>query len=169
MILNFGTPLVAAALQALALRLIADIRSTVSGKNKCPISTSSVGVTLVKMPATLTKGNRCIVAGRMEQRDYETNAGEKRTVFEVVADEIGPSLRWATAQVERTERSGGFGGGGAQASHHKQHLIRCTATKSRSDFTRTSVVSRHLSRRTKNNGEKPSPRTARTRCRSPQI
>ena len=65
--------------------------------------------------ATLTKGNRCIVAGRMEQRDYETNAGEKRTVFEVVADEIGPSLRWATAQVERTERSGGFGGGGAQS------------------------------------------------------
>ena len=51
----------------------------------------------------------------MEQRDYETNAGEKRTVFEVVADEIGPSLRWATAQVERTERSGGFGGGGAQS------------------------------------------------------
>jgi len=63
--------------------------------------------------ATLTKGNRCIVTGRMEQRDYETNAGEKRTVFEVVADEIGPSLRWATAQVERTERSGGGFGGGA--------------------------------------------------------
>ena len=114
MILNFGTPLVAAALQALALRLIADIRSTVSGKNKCPISTSSVGVTLVKMPCHPHEGNRCIVAGRMEQRDYETNAGEKRTVFEVVADEIGPSLRWSD-RVERTERSGGFGGGGAQS------------------------------------------------------
>ena len=63
--------------------------------------------------ASLTKGNRCIVSGRMVQRSYETNAGEKRTVFEVVADEIGPSLRWATAQVERTERSGGFGEAGA--------------------------------------------------------
>jgi len=52
----------------------------------------------------------------MDQRDYETNAGEKRTVFEVVADEIGPSLRWATAQVERTERSGGFGGGAPSQS-----------------------------------------------------
>ena len=63
--------------------------------------------------ATLTKGNRAIVTGRIEQRDYETKEGEKRTVFEVVADEVGPSLRWATAQVERTERSdgGGFGGG----------------------------------------------------------
>ena len=55
--------------------------------------------------ATLTKGNRCIVAGRMEQRDYETNAGEKRTVFEVVADEIGPSLagrppRWSAPSVQ---------------------------------------------------------------------
>ena len=61
---------------------------------------------------------RAIVASLQvawNKRDYETNAGEKRTVFEVVADEIGPSLRWATAQVERTERSGGFGGGGAQS------------------------------------------------------
>jgi single-strand DNA-binding protein len=64
--------------------------------------------------ATMTQGNRCIVTGRMEQRDYETQAGEKRTVFEVVADEVGPSLRWATARIERTERSdGGFGGGSA--------------------------------------------------------
>jgi single-strand DNA-binding protein len=63
--------------------------------------------------ATMTKGNRCIVTGRMEMRDYETNAGEKRTVFEVIADEVGPSLRWATAQIERTERTGGdFGGDG---------------------------------------------------------
>jgi single-strand DNA-binding protein len=62
--------------------------------------------------ATMTKGNRCIVTGRIEQRDYETQAGEKRTVFEVVADEVGPSLRWATARIERTERTdGGFSGG----------------------------------------------------------
>jgi single-strand DNA-binding protein len=60
--------------------------------------------------ATLTKGSRAIVTGRLEQRSWETNDGEKRSVVEVIADEIGPSLRWATAQVERTERSGGDGG-----------------------------------------------------------
>jgi single-strand DNA-binding protein len=60
--------------------------------------------------ATLTKGSRAIVAGRLEQRSWETQDGEKRSVVEVVADEVGPSLRWAQAQVERTERSGGDGG-----------------------------------------------------------
>jgi len=66
--------------------------------------------------ATLTKGSRCIVTGRLEQRSWETNDGEKRSVVEVIADEVGPSLRWATAQVERTERSGDFGGGSGGAS-----------------------------------------------------
>jgi single-strand DNA-binding protein len=60
--------------------------------------------------ATLTKGSRAIVTGRLEQRSWETPDGEKRSVVEVIADELGPSLRWATAQVERTERSGGDGG-----------------------------------------------------------
>lgn len=60
--------------------------------------------------ASITKGSRVIVAGRLEQRSWETNDGEKRSVVEVIADEIGPSLRWATAQVERTERSDGGGG-----------------------------------------------------------
>lgn len=55
--------------------------------------------------ASLTKGSRIIVTGRLEQRSYETQAGEKRNVVEVNADEIGPSLRWATAQIERTSRS----------------------------------------------------------------
>src|SRR5262245_26153319 len=50
---------------------------------------------------SLSKGARTIVAGRLEQREYETREGEKRSVVEVVADEIGPSLRWATAQVEK--------------------------------------------------------------------
>lgn len=54
--------------------------------------------------ASLVKGSRAIVTGRLEQRSWETNEGEKRSVVEVVADEIGPSLRWAQAQVERTER-----------------------------------------------------------------
>ena len=49
--------------------------------------------------------------GRLEQREYETREGEKRNVVEVVADEIGPSLRWATAQVERNDRRSTEGGG----------------------------------------------------------
>ena len=55
--------------------------------------------------ASLTKGSRIIVTGRLEQRDYETQAGEKRNVVEIVADELGPSLRWARAEVERTQRT----------------------------------------------------------------
>ncbi len=63
--------------------------------------------------ATLTKGSRTIVTGRLEQRSWETQDGEKRSVVEVIADEVGPSLRWAQAQIERNERTGGdFGGGG---------------------------------------------------------
>ena len=64
--------------------------------------------------ASLTKGARVIVTGRLQQRSYETQQGEKRSVVEIVADEIGPSLRWATAQVERTQRSDGQGGQGGQ-------------------------------------------------------
>ena len=55
--------------------------------------------------ASLTKGTRVIVTGRLEQREYETQEGEKRTVVEIVADEIGPRLRWATAEVERIARA----------------------------------------------------------------
>ena len=65
---------------------------------------------------SLAKGARVIVTGRLEQRSWETPDGEKRSVVEIVADEIGPSLRWATAQVVRNERrtgeGGGFSGGG---------------------------------------------------------
>ena len=62
--------------------------------------------------ASLTKGTRVIVSGRLEQRDYETKEGEKRNVVEVIADEIGPSLRWARAEIERIARDAGSGGGG---------------------------------------------------------
>jgi len=63
--------------------------------------------------ASLTKGARVIVNGRLEQREYQTQQGEKRTVIEVNADEVAPSLRYATAQVERTTSgAGGAGGGG---------------------------------------------------------
>lgn len=80
---------------------------------------------------SLTKGMRVIVSGRLKSRSYETKEGEKRTVIELEVDEIGPSLRYANAKVNRTQRSGGqggqggfgggnnsggFGGGGAGAS-----------------------------------------------------
>jgi single-strand DNA-binding protein len=62
--------------------------------------------------ASLTKGMRVVVTGRLEQRSWETDQGEKRTVVEVAADEIGPSLRWAEATVTRNERRQADGGGG---------------------------------------------------------
>ncbi len=62
---------------------------------------------------SLTKGSRVIVSGRLKQRSYETREGEKRTVVELEVDEIGPSLRYATAKVNRASRGGGGGGGNA--------------------------------------------------------
>jgi single-strand DNA-binding protein len=63
---------------------------------------------------SLTKGTRVIVSGRLKSRSYETKEGEKRTVIELEVDEIGPSLRYANAKVNRTQRSneGGQGAGG---------------------------------------------------------
>jgi single-strand DNA-binding protein len=66
---------------------------------------------------TLQRGARVIVTGRLKQRSYETREGEKRTTFEVEVEEIGPSLKYATAKVTKTSRSGAssggsFGGGG---------------------------------------------------------
>ncbi|NQY57584.1 MAG: single-stranded DNA-binding protein [Ilumatobacteraceae bacterium] len=66
--------------------------------------------------ASLNKGNRVMVTGRLEQRQYETREGEKRNVVEVIADELGPSLRWAQAQVERISRDAASGGGGGAPS-----------------------------------------------------
>jgi single-strand DNA-binding protein len=59
---------------------------------------------------SLQRGMRVIVSGRLKQRSYETREGEKRTVFEVEVDEVGPSLRNATAKVVKAQRSGGGGG-----------------------------------------------------------
>lgn len=67
---------------------------------------------------TLTKGMRVIAYGRLKARSFETKEGQQRTNWELDVDEIGPSIRWATAQVNRTPRSGGgggFGGGGQGA------------------------------------------------------
>jgi single-strand DNA-binding protein len=77
---------------------------------------------------SLTKGMRVIISGRLKSRTYETKEGEKRTVIEMECDEIGPSLRYANAKVNRTQRNnqgggnaggysngGGFGGGASSA------------------------------------------------------
>src|SRR5438093_13502673 len=60
---------------------------------------------------SLQRGMRVIVSGRLKQRSYETKEGEKRTVFEVEVDEVGPSLRNATAKITKAQRGGGGGGG----------------------------------------------------------
>lgn len=60
---------------------------------------------------SLNKGTRVVVVGRLEQRSWDTQEGEKRSKIEVIADEIGPSLRWAKAEVEKVVRSGGSGDG----------------------------------------------------------
>jgi single-strand DNA-binding protein len=61
---------------------------------------------------SLQRGMRVIVSGRLRQRQYETKEGEKRTVYEVEVDEVGPSLRNASAKVNKVARTGGPGGGG---------------------------------------------------------
>ena len=68
---------------------------------------------------SVPRGTRVVVTGRLEQRSWETDNGEKRSKVEVVADEIAPSLRWATAQVQKIDRrdgapSGGSSGGGGR-------------------------------------------------------
>ena len=67
---------------------------------------------------SLTRGMRVVVQGRLKARSYETREGEKRTVFEIEVEEVGPSLKFATAKVTRATRGGGgggYGGGGQQA------------------------------------------------------
>lgn len=64
--------------------------------------------------ATFAKGTRVVVTGRLEQREYTTREGEKRTAIDVIADELGPSLRWATANVVRTPKQDGQGGAAAR-------------------------------------------------------
>lgn len=61
---------------------------------------------------SLSKGSRVVVVGRLQQRQWEDQDGNKRSSFEIQVDEVGPSLRWATASVQKSSRSGGGGGGG---------------------------------------------------------
>ena len=65
---------------------------------------------------SIPRGTRVVVTGRLEQRSWENDNGEKRSKIEVVADEIAPSLRWATAQVQKIDRRDGTAPGGAPAS-----------------------------------------------------
>lgn len=65
---------------------------------------------------SLRRGMRVIVQGRLKQRSFETREGEKRTVFELEVDEVGPSMRFATAKVAKAQRSGGGFGGGDQGA-----------------------------------------------------
>jgi single-strand DNA-binding protein len=73
---------------------------------------------------SLQRGMRVIVTGRLKQRSYETKEGEKRTVFEVEVDDVGPSLKTASAKVTRATRTGGggggFGGGGSRPASTPQ-------------------------------------------------
>ena len=69
---------------------------------------------------SLSRGTRVIVSGRLKSRSYETKEGEKRTVVEMEVDEVGPSLRYATAKVNRTQRGGGQGGFGGQGGQGGQ-------------------------------------------------
>lgn len=69
---------------------------------------------------SLVQGQRVVITGRLEQRSWETDEGDRRSVVEIVANEIGPSLRWATAEVHKTDRRSGSsdassGGGGGSA------------------------------------------------------
>ncbi len=71
---------------------------------------------------SLQRGMRVIVTGRLKQRNYETKEGEKRTVYEVEVDDVGPSLRNASAKVNRASRGngeGGFGGGGSSSNNNR--------------------------------------------------
>ena len=65
---------------------------------------------------SLTRGMRVMVSGRLRQRSFETREGEKRTVIELDVDEVGPSLRYATAKVNRTQRGSSSGGFGADSA-----------------------------------------------------
>ena len=69
---------------------------------------------------SLQRGMRVIVSGRLKQRSYETKEGEKRTVYEIEVDEVGPSLRNASAKVSRSSRSSGGGGFGGQSGQSGQ-------------------------------------------------
>ncbi len=82
---------------------------------------------------SLQRGMRVVVQGRLKARSYETREGEKRTVFEIEVEEVGPSLKFATAKVARATRSGGGGGysGGGQPAAATRAATRRTRRRQR--------------------------------------
>jgi single-strand DNA-binding protein len=86
---------------------------------------------------SLTKGSRVIATGRLKQRSYETKEGEKRTSIELEVDEIGPSLRYATAQVTRAASSGGAAGSGGSRGQVADEPWAAAAPSDASDVWNT--------------------------------
>jgi single-strand DNA-binding protein len=72
---------------------------------------------------SLTKGMRVVVYGRLEQRSWQTQDGEKRSKVEIVADEVAPSLKWATAEITRNDTRGGGGGGGRDSGGYGNRTV----------------------------------------------
>ena len=109
---------------------------------------------------TLTKGMRVIVTGRLRSRSYDTQNGDRRTVMELEVDEVGPSLRYATAQVTRNPRGegggnygGGFGGQPSSSLHRNNNSSRCSRNiRSHSNSNRSS---NHNNGRRNNNSNHP--------------
>ncbi len=99
--------------------------------------------------ASLTKGARVVVSGRLEQRSWETDQGEKRSIVEIVADDVAASLRFATAEVHKVERSGpggpgdsGGGGGGRGPARPCAHPVRWRRQQLRRVRRRTVLTQR---------------------------
>ena len=111
---------------------------------------------------SLTKGARVLVTGRLEQRSWDSPDGDRRSKIEIVADEIGPSLRWATAEVRKNDRRGpsdgpGGGGGGQQGGGQRR---RPAAAASRAAASRAAG-----SRATRGARAAPTPTPPRRRAR----
>lgn len=89
---------------------------------------------------SIGSGDRVMVAGRLQQRSWESKEGEKRYKVEVVADEVGPSLRWATAEITKNERSdaGGHSGGGRSGGSRDDQDQRSGSSRSSNGAGRSS-------------------------------
>ena len=83
---------------------------------------------------SLGKGSRVVVTGRLQQRSWETQGGEKRSKVEIVADEVGPSLRWATATVTKVDRRGPDGGGGSSQGYSQAPAAAPASTGGENDY-----------------------------------
>ena len=95
---------------------------------------------------SLTRGMRVIVSGRLRQRSYETKEGEKRTVYEVEVDDVGPSLRNASAKVNRVARSGGDGGYSGGQGGQRGQAVRAVRAAAGQAAARAATAARRPTR-----------------------